>query len=33
VLTSVLRAGLTAAQQANDGHALSEMRGYLDQLS
>jgi tetratricopeptide (TPR) repeat protein len=30
---SVLRAGITAAQQANDGHALSEMRGYLDQLS
>ncbi len=30
---NVLRAGVAAAQQANDGHALSEMRGYLDQLS
>ena len=29
----VLRTGLEAAKRAADSHALSEIRGYLDQLS
>lgn len=30
---AVLRAGAEAARRAGDGHALSEIRGYLDQLT
>lgn len=30
---AVLRAGAEAARLAGDGHALSEIRGYLDQLT
>jgi tetratricopeptide (TPR) repeat protein len=30
---AALRAGVAAATRAGDGHALSEMRGYLDQLT
>lgn len=30
---AVLRTGLEAAKRVSDSHALSEIRGYLDQLS
>ena len=30
---AVLRAGMDAAKRAADGHALAEMRAYLDQLT
>lgn len=30
---STLKLGVAAAEKASDGHALSEIRGYLDQLS